>query len=343
MSKVRCTGLVIAVIFAVAFILPCFVSAQDKVIELKYGTTYGADHPFSMVDKKYIEKIEKDTKGRVKIKPYWGGTLFAGQGGGFDELTKGVVDIGMIQPSYSKSGFTLLKGMYLFTFGANQETGRRILKDLRAKFPEIDKEYEGVKVLAYTSGVDYDLITRKPVRKMEDLKGMRLKVTADFAPVFTAFGAEGVNSPMPEAYQMVQKGIMDGLMGSLEGLKSFRLAEVAKYYTYIGLYRTHNGSRAMDIEVWNKLPADIKKVFEDNIEWWGLENDKYFEGAHQAGLEFGKQQKVEFITLSKDELAKFYGPLKTMAEKEAKMIDGKGLPGTKVYQEAQALVKKYAK
>jgi TRAP-type C4-dicarboxylate transport system substrate-binding protein len=132
-------------------------------------------------------------------------------------------------------------------------------------------------------------------------------------------------------------------MGSLEGLKSFRLAEVAKYYTYIGLYRTHNGSRAMDIEVWNKLPADIKKVFEDNIEWWGLENDKYFEGAHQAGLEFGKQQKVEFITLSKDELAKFYGPLKTMAEKEAKMIDGKGLPGTKVYQEAQALVKKYAK
>ena len=135
------------------------------------------------------------------------------------------------------------------------------------------------------------------------------KVTADFAPVFTAFGAEGVNSPMPEAYQMVQKGIMDGLMGSLEGLKSFRLAEVAKYYTYIGLYRTHNGSRAMDIDVWNKLPADIKKVFEDNIDWWGLENDKYFEDAHKAGLEFGKQQKVEFITLSKDELAKFYSAL----------------------------------
>ena len=86
MSKVRCTGLVIVVIFAVVFILPGFVSAQDKVIELKYGTTYGADHPFSVVDKKWIEKIEKETNGRVKIKPYWSGTLFAGKDGGMDEL-----------------------------------------------------------------------------------------------------------------------------------------------------------------------------------------------------------------------------------------------------------------
>jgi TRAP-type transport system periplasmic protein len=343
MSKSIRTGLMFVVIIAVAIILPGFASAQDKVIELKYGTTYGADHPFSLVDKMYIEKIEKETKGRVKIKPYWGGTLLSGQSGGFDELTSNVVDIAMIQPSYSKSGFALLKGLYLFTFGANQETGRRIFKELRAKFPEIDKEYGGVKMLAYTSGVDYDLITRKPVRKMEDLKGMRIKVTADFAPVFTAFGAEGVNSPMPEAYQMIQKGIMDGLMGSLEGLKSFRLAEVAKYYTYIGLYRTHNGSRAMNMDVYNKLPADIKKVFDDNIDWWGLQNDKYFEKAHQEGFEFGKKNGVEFIKLSKEELAKFYGPLKTMAEKEAKNLDAKGLPGTKVYEEAQALVKKYNK
>lgn len=97
------------------------------------------------------------------------------------------------------------------------------------------------------------------------------------------------------------------------------------------------------MNVWNKLPADIKKVFEDNIDFWGLENDKYFEGAHAVGYEFGKLQGVEFITLSKDELNKFYGPLKTMAEKEAKMLDAKGLPGTKVYEEAQNLVKKYNK
>jgi TRAP-type C4-dicarboxylate transport system substrate-binding protein len=343
MNKTRCTGLIFAVIFAVAFIMPGFVSAQDKVIELKYGSTYGPDHSFSIVDKKWIDKIEKETKGRVKIKPYWNGTLYSGKDGGVDELISNVVDIAMINPSYAKSGFGICRALYLFTYGANQETGRRILKDLRAKFPEIDAEYKGVKVMAYTSGVDYDLITRKPVHKIADLKGMRIKITADFAPVFKELGAEGVNAPMPEAYPMIQKGILDGLMGSKEGLKSLRLAEVAKYYTYIGLYRTHNGSRAMNMDVYNKLPADIRKVFDDNIDWWGLENDKQFEDAHQAGIEFGKQQKVEFITFPKEELAKFYSAFTGTASGLAKDLDAKGLPGTKILQEAQNLVKKYNK
>jgi len=227
--------------------------------------------------------------------------------------------------------------------GANQETGRRIFNELRAKFPEIDKEYSSMKVLAYTSGTNYDLITRKPVRKVADLKGMRLKITADFADPMKLLGVDPVNAPMPETYPMIQKGILDGLMGSLEGLKSFRFAESAKYYTYIGYYRTHNGSRAMNRDSWFKLPPDIQKIFNDNIGYWGIENDGFFEQMHKEGYEFGKQQKVEFITLPKEELAKFYGAFAISAAAKAKELDAKGLPGTKIYQEAQALVKKYNK
>src|SRR5512135_3009548 len=147
MSKGRCTGLFVIVIFAVLFIMPGFVSAQQKVIELTYGSTYGADHTFSIADKAWMAKIEKETNGRVKFKPYWSGTLFAGKGGGMDEVEAHVVDIGMIMPSYSRSGYDICKAMYLFTMGANQQTGRRIFHELRAKFPEIDREYKDLKVL----------------------------------------------------------------------------------------------------------------------------------------------------------------------------------------------------
>ncbi len=343
MSKVRFTGLFIIAIIAVVFVLPGLTMAQQKVIELTYGSTYAADHTFSLADKAWFAKIEKETNGRVKFKPYWNATLFAGKGGGMDEVEAHVVDIGMVMPSYSRSGYDICKAMYLFTMGANQETGRRIFNELRAKFPEIDKEYAALKVLAYTSGVDYDLITRKPVRKVADLKGMRLKITADFAGPMKLLGVDPVNAPMPETYPMVQKGILDGLMGSLEGLKSFRFAEIAKYYTYVGYYRTHNGSRAMNRDAWFKLPPDIQKVFNDNIDFWGRENDRLFEDTHKQGFEFGKQQKVEFIKLPKEELDKFYGAFKDSAAAKAKELDGKGLPGTKIYQEAQALVKKYVK
>jgi TRAP-type C4-dicarboxylate transport system substrate-binding protein len=343
MRKVRWETLFFVLMITFTFFLPGLVGAQQKVIELTYGTTYGPDHTFSLADKAWMAKIEKETNGRVRIKPYWGGTLFAGKGGGMDELQAHVVDIAMIMPSYSRSGYDICKAMYLFTIGANQETGRRILNELRAKFPEIDKEYAALKVLAYTSGVDYDLLTRKPVRKVEDLKGLRLKITADFAPAMKEMGADPVNAPMPETYPMVQKNILDGLLGAREGLKSFRFAEVCKYYTFIGLYRTHNGSRAMNLEAWKKLPPDIQKIFNDNIEWWGQENDRLFEQTHKDGVEFGKQQKVEFITLPKAELAKFYAAFSGSADKIAKELDAKGLPGTKIYQEAQALVKKYSK
>jgi len=346
MNKKICAtiGFLSAIFFVVTILLPSLTAAQqDKDIELRYGSPWGPDHPFSVVDKKWIAKIEQETKGKVKIKPYWSGVLFSGKDGGVDELMSNVVDIGFIIPAYSKAGFALAKDMYFFTYGANQDTGRLIYKELRTKFPEIDAEYKTVKVLAYTSGINHDLNTRKPIRKIADLKGMRILVTGSFAEVFKELGAEGVTAPMFEAYSMIQKGIMDGVWGSKEGLKSFRLAEVAKYYTTIGLYRTHNGSRAMNLEVWNKLPADIKKVFENNIDWWGLEVDRYFEGAHQAGYEFGKQQGVEFITLPKEEIDKFYTPLKAVAAKQAKILDAKGLPGTKIFEEAQKLVQKYSK
>ncbi len=97
------------------------------------------------------------------------------------------------------------------------------------------------------------------------------------------------------------------------------------------------------MQVYNKLPADIRKVFDDNIDYWGIENDKFFEGAHKAGYEFGVQQKVEFIKLPKEEMAKFYAAFTNTANKLAKDLDAKGHPGTKIYQEAQALVKKYNK
>jgi TRAP-type C4-dicarboxylate transport system substrate-binding protein len=99
----------------------------------------------------------------------------------------------------------------------------------------------------------------------------------------------------------------------------------------------------MNLGVWNKLPKDIQKVFEDNIEWWGLETDKAFIKADVEGKEIAKKLGVELINLPKDEMEKFYAPVKELAAKEAKALDARGLPGTKMYQEAQNLIQKYKK
>ena len=161
---------------------PCgrALAQQGKVIELTYGTAFSADHTFSRADQKWIAKIEKDTNGRVKIKPYWGGQVIGGTNA-VDELAAGVADIAYINPANTKTGFTLCKSMQLFFAGANVETGLRVFQQLRAKFPEIDKEYADAKVKPLqVSGSTQTLLTRKPIRKLDDLKGTRIRCVGDW-------------------------------------------------------------------------------------------------------------------------------------------------------------------
>jgi TRAP-type C4-dicarboxylate transport system substrate-binding protein len=175
------------------------------------------------------------------------------------------------------------------------------------------------------------------------MKGMRIKTIADLTSVLASLGVEGMNMPTPEIYVNLQKGVADGTLSPFEAFKSMKLGEVAKYATTMDIYRPHSGGKVMNLGVWNKLPKDIQKVFEDNIEWWGLETDKAFIKADVEGKEIGKKLGVEFINLPKDEMEKFYAPVKELAAKEAKALDARGLPGTKMFQEAQNLIQKYKK
>ena len=104
--------------------------------------------------------------------------------------------MGYIAPAYEKAGYEITKAMYTFSHGASQEVGRRVIKELLAKFPEIEKEYTGLKVLAWTSGVNYQLLTtKKPVRKISDLKGMRIKCVGELMDALKDLGAEGIIDP----------------------------------------------------------------------------------------------------------------------------------------------------
>jgi TRAP-type C4-dicarboxylate transport system substrate-binding protein len=343
MKRALRISLVFAMVCAVSMTAAGVSMAQQgKVIELTYASPVGPDHTFSVVDRRWMEKIEKETNGRVKIKPFWGGTL-VGSRDAIDEMAQGVADIGFVSPGYAKSGYNFTRSCFVFFYGANQEVGRRVFKEMLAKFPEIEGEYKGLKVLSWSSGTDYQLISRKPVRKLSDMKGMRIKTIADLTSVLASLGVEGMNMPTPEIYINLQKGVADGTLSPFESFKSLKLGEVAKYATTMDIYRPHSGGKVMNLNVWNKLPKDIQKVFEDNIEWWGMETDKAFIQADQEGKEIAKKLGVEFINLPKDEMEKFYAPMKELAAKRAKALDDRGLPGTKMYQEAQNLIKKYKK
>jgi TRAP-type C4-dicarboxylate transport system substrate-binding protein len=327
------------------FTLSTITFAQDKVIELRYASQYAPTHPYSMADLKWIEKIEKETNGRVKIKPYWNGTLISGRES-MRELATGVADIAFVTPIYEKSGVDLVKAMVDFYKDSDPMVMSRIYWELYNKFPEIRKEMESVKILALNCGIPMSLMTvKKPVKTIDDLKGMRVRITGDVTMrTFKVLGAEPVGMPVTEMLESLQKGIIQGVIFSRGDYKSLRLAETVKYETTnINQDRGPYVSRAMNKDTFNKLPADIQKVFDANRDFWTEATTREMFTPEKEGEALAVKAGVQFVKVDQASEQKYDATFEEENLKEAKMLDAKGLPGTKIYTEARRLVKLYNK
>jgi TRAP-type C4-dicarboxylate transport system substrate-binding protein len=316
--------------------------ASEEVIELKYGTQYPPTHSYSIADQHWIEKIEKETNGRVKIKSYWAGTLI-GNINNMGDVAKGIVDIGFITPVFEKSGVDLTKALIGYFWGSpSDRLNMKIFWELWDKFPELQKELERVKLLAITGASPMRLMSVKPVRTLADLKGMRIKTSSDMVVPLKEYGADGLEISMAETYEGLKKGTLDGVFAPLEGYKSMKLAEVVKYETEnFCAIRGPNRARGMNWDTWNKLPPSIQKIFEANKEWWSVEILNVIDKLDVEGKELASKAGVQVIQLPASEVEKFEALHEVENVKTAKELDQKGLPATKLYNETRRLIKAY--
>lgn len=314
-------------------------------IKLTFGGLYPPAHPFSLATIDWIEKIKNETNGQVTIEPFWAAALYASRESA-TELGKGVADTGDFSGAYAATGFDFEKSARMIFWGVDDRImARKIYNEVCAKYPELDAEFAGanIKVLAYASVPPYQLVTvNKAVRTVGDFKGLILKSTGDLGKLANAVGAEGTTVGMGETYVALQKNTIDGGFVTDETLKSFLFAEVVDYYTTLNIASAPAGHWGMCLDVWNKLPADVQKVFDDNVEWFGLRIEELTFAANQPGIDLAKENGVEFITLSAADLEKIYAAADTVIREEMAAIDAKGLNGTAIYEEIRRLIKEYS-
>lgn len=320
------------------------VSAADT-ITIRCGWTFPQQHPMGASHEIWADKIEKDSRGRVKMEHYWSGSL-VNMRESYTELVKGVADISEFTGHYVREGFQIEKAMSIIFYGVptNSEVAYRIYGKLCDKYPQIMEEFAAAKVLAFFSPPAVDLMTRnKAVRKIEDIQGLTLKTSGHTAKIVNLLGGEGASLPISQTYMALQKSTIDGALVGYEGLKSFRFGEVVKYYTILNSATWPSGHVAMNLDTYNKLPPDIRKIFDDNIDFYNKTMGEQWEKANQAGKEFAEKKGVEFITLPNEELEKFYEATRKIILDEAKRLDEIGIPGTKMVNDARALIDQYVK
>lgn len=209
----------------------------------------------------WAKKIEKLTNGRVVI-PTYGGEAMGKAPDHYDLALNGMADIVWIDPNFTPGVFKLSEIFSLPFLFQNSETASAVMWKITEKYLA-NTDYKRVKVLwAWSVGI-IELFSNKPVRTLEDFKGMKLAATSPVqSKIYKALGAKGVYMIEPDIYTALERGMIDGRFHNEEGAWVFKNYEVTQYRTINVKISTMPNIIIMNMNSWNRLPEDIKKIID---------------------------------------------------------------------------------
>ncbi|MBW1779074.1 MAG: TRAP transporter substrate-binding protein [Deltaproteobacteria bacterium] len=331
------TGIIVAVCLMAGFIP---AQAADNPVKLSYANFPPAPTFPCVQMERWKTEVEKRTNGKVSIDTYPGGTLLNAKNM-MDGVIAGQANIGNLCMAYQPGRFVVTNATSLPLGIPNARVGSLVLWDLWEKYqPE---EFSKVKVLAMFTTAPNNIMSKVPVRRLEDMKGLDLRASGGAAQVLSAWGANPVGMPMPQTVEALQKGVVKGLFSSLEVMKDFKFAETCKYITVVDTV-IYPFAVVMNMETWKSLPPDVQKVMDDlrveQSEWTG----NYMDNHVKESVEWSqKEQNVEVITLSSEEKARWDAKLGFLTEKWIADATQKGLPAKAIVDDIRTLIKKHNK
>lgn len=319
-------------------------ASAEKPLELKLSHMDPVGSKIDKVFHRWAKKVEKDSKGRLTVRIFPGAVL-VNAFETYDGVVKGVADIGG-SFRYSRKGAELTGLISMFFAGIpDSATGTRILDEIRKKFPAYDKEWEETKELFVIAIGPANMITKsKPLRTLEDIKGLQLRVPVrEAAEMLKEMGGTPVGMPMAELLISMQKGTVDGATAQLYAIQSFKLAPIAKYCTFFSLYNPSNYFVTMNWDTFKKLPPDLQKVIDDSREQFKREMVAAYDDGDKGSIAWGKKQGMEYITLKPEEKKRWLSVIGAVQDRQAADLDAKRYPATEVLKFTRERVHAYIK
>jgi TRAP-type C4-dicarboxylate transport system substrate-binding protein len=334
----RRTLVMILALFIAVAVFPMEVKAAP--IKLTYANFPPASTFPCVQMERWAKEVEKRTNDEVKIQTFPGGTLLAAKNI-FDGVISGTADIGNFAMSYQPGRFPVSEAVDLPIGFKNAKVASLVLYDLIEKYKP--KEFEKVKILTLFTCPPADFMTSKPVKTLADLKGMELRVSGTGVDMIKALGAVPVAMPQSETPEAIQKGVVKGMVSSMEILKDFNFAAYCPYATEANLYVV-SFAVVMNMDKWNALSPAVKKVFDDlrveQAAWTGDYVDNHVKEALVWSKEKYNHQIFSLPAKDKAEITKLLDP---MVQDYVKRVSAQGIPGDKIINDVNSLKAKYEK
>ena len=250
------------------------------------STTYGI--PF----KRFVDHVNETGKGVLQIRIV-GGPEAVPADGQAQAVKSGVLDIASIPPAYYKS--TMVEGdaqvLTDMTIAEQRKSGAYSLLSKIA-----GERMNATYLTTYGVGVPFHLYLTKDmaVSKPEDLKGLRFRGQPNYTAVFKNFGIAGANIAAPEVYTALERGTVQGYGWPLWGINDFGWEKLTKTRIDPGFYNVIVNI-LINKTKYEGLGAEQRKVIDDAVTWFEVENEKYTADTTKTTLEMQDKQGIKVV------------------------------------------------
>ena len=223
----------LTLVLALALICTACVAMADKNLTFKLAENQPEGNPITDGMYKFAELAKEYTGGTVTIDVYPNGAL-TDEASSVDQLQLGSLDLSRVNTNSLSStidAFGVFAMPYLFA--STEQKYIALDGDAGKLVTDTLADYNMVPLYFWEAGARCFYTTKTPIRGVEDLKGMKIRVqqTAQAISMVKALGAEATPMDYAEVFQGLQTGIVDGAENDFVSYYTSGHYEVAKFYS----------------------------------------------------------------------------------------------------------------
>jgi TRAP-type C4-dicarboxylate transport system substrate-binding protein len=236
-------------------------STAVSTINLKFAVYHPPTTSEAQLCQEFADTVKAQTSGAVQIQLFTGGSLLTAPNM-YDGVVNGIADIGEGALSYNPGKFPETD---LSTCPLSVQSPWSITHAINEFYQKYQPaEFNSTHVLwMWSNGPAVLMTAKKPVRTLDDLKGLKIRAQALTGDILGALGGAATSYQMAELYDGLSKGVVDGVLVDPSVLVSFKLGDVTKYVTDCSkaVGNCYDFYITMNNDSWNKLPKNVQDVF----------------------------------------------------------------------------------
>ena len=314
-------------------------AAHAAPIELKFAVFGAPSNPINVCGpQRFMDAISKASNGAVTWKTFYGASGFSSPKKLFQQTQLGITDVTWGLPDYTPGRFPMSELISLpFVVNESVPAARAIMK----VFPKyLAKEYDSVHPIALTLVSPYQFHLRKAPQSPMDFSGLRLRAAGkSTTAALEKLGVAVTALPAPLAYENLQKGVIDGTLGTWAMVIAFKISEVTSSHVWAN-FASLPLFLVMNKATYDKLPSAARAAVDKfSTPEASAEFARCFTNVDKKAVALAKKEGHSVVKLSEKQRAELAARVQPAVDAEIAAAEAKGLPARAFLSDFQKAIK----